>query len=99
MGSFKGLAVPLNGAATVNGVITFGSEPVFNAGISIPAGGYIAVGSSVTTAPTTGLTKGDLFVQWKTSVLPTLGICTSTSGNTIQYITAFNTSTVGRTTG
>lgn len=64
--------------------------------------GYITLsranfGTSVTTPPTTGLTKGEVFVVWSTSS-PVLALCTSTAGKTIKYISPFDTKTLGRTT-
>jgi hypothetical protein len=64
--------------------------------------GYITasrvnLGAAVTTPPTTGLTKGELFVVFSTSS-PVLAICTSTAGKTIKYISPFDSKTLGRTT-
>lgn len=63
--------------------------------VNIAAGAYLNLGSTVTTAPTTGLTKGDLFVAFSTSS-PVLGICTSTAANTVKYLSPFDTKTLGR---
>lgn len=68
----------------------------------IDKNGYITaarlnLGSGVTTAPTTGLTKGELIVIFSTSS-PVLGICTSTAGKTIKYMSPFDTKTLGRAT-
>lgn len=40
---------------------------------------------AVTTAPTTGLTKGELFVSFNGTVAH-IGVCNSTAGNRIQWI-------------
>jgi hypothetical protein len=48
-------------------------------------GRYLSMGGAVTTAPTTALEKGDLFVGWAGSV-PRIGICTSAAAQTIKYI-------------
>lgn len=49
-----------------------------------------------TTAPTTGLTKNDLFLVYHNSV-PRLAVCTSTAGNIVKFIRA-RTKTNGRLT-
>lgn len=48
-----------------------------------------------TTAPTTGMTKGEMFVVWATSTKPTLGMCVSTATQLVTYIPAFTASTLG----
>ena len=40
---------------------------------------------AVTTAPTTGLTKGELFVAF-TGTIAHIGVCNSTAGKNIQWI-------------
>lgn len=70
---------------------------------SITSTGAIAapkasLGSTYTTAPTTGLTKGDIFVVFPgAGTAPSLGICYSTATNAVRYAT-FNTETAGRLT-
>ena len=81
--SWEGFAVSLNGTSVVYGDIRFS------------AGGYMNLGAAVTTAPTTGLTKGDLVMIFSTSS-PYLGVCTSTAANTLKYISPFDTKTGGR---
>jgi len=49
-----------------------------------------------TTAPTTGLTKGDLVMLFHGST-PKLGICTSTAAQTLKF-RSFRTKTFGRLT-
>jgi hypothetical protein len=51
--------------------------------------------TSVTTPPTTGLTKGEMFIVWSNSS-PDLALCTSTAGKTIKYLGKFDTKTLGR---
>jgi hypothetical protein len=50
----------------------------------------------VTTKPTTGLSKGELFLLFHGD-RPIIGLCTSTGAQTIKMITLKNT-TVGRLT-
>jgi len=52
-----------------------------------------AVGT--TTAPTTGLTKGEMFMVWSSATHPVLGMCVSTATQLVQYITGFNADTLG----
>ena len=59
-------------------------------------GRYIDFGTAVTTAPTTGLEKGYVFLAWSDS-LPMLGVCYSTAAQGIKYI-PFTTKTFGRAT-
>ena len=73
----------------VNGKITAAG------GVGITAGSYLNIGSTVSTAPTTGLTKGDLFLFFSNSS-PQLAVCTSTAANTLKYISPFDTKTIGR---
>ena len=63
--------------------------------LSMAAGQYIKL-AAVTTAPTTGLTDGDLFIAMAAGT-PQIGICYSTAANSIRYITAI-TKTFGRST-
>ena len=65
-------------------------------GMTMAAGQYLNMGI-VTTAPTTGLTKGDLFIGFKGSA-GVLGIVTSTAGKIIKYGPAFDSKTFGRGT-
>lgn len=51
----------------------------------------------ITTPPTTGLTKGEMFLVFSNSS-PVLALCTSTAGKTIKYLSPFDTKTLGRTT-
>ena len=48
-----------------------------------------------TTAPTTGLTKGEMFLVWKSATHPVLGMCVSTATKLVQYIAGFNADTLG----
>ncbi len=47
------------------------------------------------TAPTTGLTKGEMFVVWSSATHPVLGMCVSTATQLVQYIHGFNAGTLG----
>ena len=58
---------------------------------------YLRFNFSVTAAPTTALTKGDVFLGFGNTTRPQIGICISTAANTIWYITA-DTSVFGSTT-
>ena len=53
--------------------------------LMLRAGNYINLGATVTTAPTTGMVKGDVFIGFAGSV-PRIGICSSTAAQTIKYI-------------
>ena len=66
--------------------------------VNIIAGAYLNLGSTVTTAPTTGLTKGDLFLHFAAASTPQLGACVSTAANTVKYMSPFDTLTLGRIT-
>ena len=58
----------------------------------------VSLGAAYTVAPTTGLTKGDIFVVFAgAGTAPTLGVCYSTATNAVRYAT-FNTETAGRLT-
>ena len=68
----------------------------------VDANGYVTstrirMGSAITTAPTTGLVKGDLFVAFggSTSTAPNIGVCVSTATQLIKYFGAV-TETLGR---
>jgi hypothetical protein len=78
-------------------VVARSGEVTLGGGVTVPAAQYINWAATVTTAPTTGLTKGDMFVAFATSS-PVLGICTSTAGKTLKYISPFDTKTLGRAT-
>ena len=68
----------------------------------IDASGYVTaqrlvIGNvnSPTTAPTTGLTKGQMLLVWKSTTHPVLGMCVSTATQLVQYIAGFNAGTLG----
>ena len=48
-----------------------------------------------TTAPTTGLTKGEMLLVWSSATHPVLGMCVSTATQLVQYIHGFNAGTLG----
>ena len=48
-----------------------------------------------TTAPTTGLTKGDMFLVWKSATVPVLGMCISTATQLVHYVSGFTANTLG----
>lgn len=58
---------------------------------------YLRFSAGITSAPATGLTKGDVFLGFGNTTRPQIGICISTAGNTLWYITA-DTSVFGSTT-
>lgn len=66
--------------------------------VNIAAGAYLNLSSAVTTAPSTGLTKGDIFLHFTQASTPQLGCCVSTAGQTIKYMTHFQSLTFGRVT-
>ena len=53
------------------------------------------IAAAPTTAPTTGLTKGEMLVVWSSATHPVLGMCVSTATNLVQYIAGFNAGTLG----
>ena len=62
------------------------------------ASSVFSLGSAYTVAPTTGLTKGDIFAVFAgAGTAPVLGVCYSTATNAVRYAT-FNTETAGRLT-
>ncbi len=79
------------GALTVNGTITFG-----NSSDIMLRDRYINFGSgAVSTAPLTGMVKGDMFVQWTTDNTAGLGLCTSTATQAVKWCRIFNAGTAG----
>lgn len=48
-----------------------------------------------TTAPTTGLTKGELFLAWASATKPVLGMCTSQATQKVKYTRAFTVAAMG----
>jgi hypothetical protein len=58
---------------------------------------YLRLPATITTAPITALTKGDIFLGFGNTTRPQIGICISTAANTLWYITA-DTSAWGATT-
>jgi hypothetical protein len=70
--------------------------------VTVDASGYVTVqrlligaANGVTTVPTTGLTKGEIIVVWKSATHPVLGACVSTATQLVQYIPGFNAGTLG----
>lgn len=80
MANFKGRAVGINGGYAYE----------------LALYGYLAFKDQPTTAPTTGLTKGDVFVV-NGSTNMQLALCISTAANTLRYFVP-NTVTFGRDT-
>jgi len=74
------------------------AEPISFEGMAVGlrAGRYINWGDVPSTAPTTGLVKGDMMVVWSAASTPVLGMVTSTAGNTVKYISPFDSKTLGR---
>lgn len=54
-------------------------------GLALSQNGIVVRPGYYTAAPTTELTKGDLFVGFQGSV-PRIGICSSTAAGTVKYI-------------
>ena len=72
------------------------TEKYFAGGAVIPAAQYLRWSAGVSSAPTTGLTKGDMFVALGgAQTAAQIGICISTAANTIRYAQAVYT-TFGR---
>jgi len=70
--------------------------------VVIDASGYITAqrlmlgaANGITTAPTTGLTKGQILTVWKSATHPVLGCCVSAATQLVQYIAGFNADTLG----
>ena len=68
----------------------------------VNANGYVTLqrltlgaANGITTAPTTGLTKGELLVVWSSATNPVLGMCVSTATQLVQYTYGFNADTLG----
>lgn len=99
-------AITVGSSLTVaNGVtVTAGGATITAGDLVVTAGdielnsktNYLRFSAAITTAPTTGLTKGDVFVAFG-HTRPQIGICISTAANTLWYITA-DTSAFGKTT-
>lgn len=67
-------------------------------GVQIPSGQYLRFSSPPTTAPGSGLEKGDLFVTFSdTSTAAQLAVCVDTTNQSLMYI-PFGTATFGRDT-
>ena len=58
-------------------------------------GNKIFMGTTATTAPTTGLVKGDVVVVWDSATHPVLGMCISTATQLVVYTYGFNAGTLG----
>lgn len=57
---------------------------------------FLNLGSgAVATAPTTGMVKGDLFVQWVTDNTAGFGMCMSTATQAVKWCRIFNADTAG----
>ena len=80
-----------------DGTLTVGSTVTVSAQATALAVEKISFGTaeSPTTAPTTGIAKGDMFVVWASATHPVLGICVSTATKLVQYIAGFNAGTLG----
>ena len=83
------VVVEVSGNTTIAGTLTA-------VGALSVGGSRIAGMTPLPTAPTTGLTEGQLFLAMNAST-PQIGICYSTAANSIRYITAESKS-FGRTT-
>lgn len=55
----------------------------------------IGTAGAPTTAVTTGLTKGEMFLAWKSGTNPSLVMCVSQATQALQYLTGFNANTLG----
>jgi len=82
-------------------VFVIGAAGELTAGSLTYAGDLAATRLSIgtvetpTTAPTTGLSKGEMFLVWKSATHPVLGMCISTATQLVQYIAGFNADTLG----
>jgi len=70
--------------------------------VVVDANGYLTVqrliigaANGVTTAPTTGMAKGEIMLVWDSVTNPVLGCCVSAATQLVQYITGFNADTLG----
>ena len=48
-----------------------------------------------TTAITTGVAKGSMYLVWKSATVPVLGVCVSTATHAMTYIRGFTAATLG----
>jgi hypothetical protein len=95
-------SVDHNGKLTVASgglTLTAGNLTVTAGDVDLSSGltNYLSFNFSVTGEPSTGLTKGDVFLGFGNTTRPQIGICISTAANTVWYITA-DTSAFGSTT-
>ncbi len=100
------VVITQGGAADIGLSITRASTPTTYAEAIYSAGGGLKYAISknynpilaniLTTLPTTGVTKGELFMMFHGD-RPILGVCTSTAGKSIKMLT-FKNGTIGRLT-
>ena len=112
--TYVGLAVPLNGESEIKQItaatdiltITGAASQTGKFLVCRNSSGTekfavskygLNLGSAITAKPTTGLTKGDVFMFFSNSS-PQLAVCTSTAGQTVKFISPFDTKTIGRAT-
>ena len=83
--------VGATGALAINGTVT-----LTNSSDIMLRDRYLNLGSgAVTTAPTTGMIKGDMFLQWVTVNTAGLGMCLSTATQAVKWCRVFNAGTAG----
>ncbi len=86
----------INSSGQIATVGEYQAEPFFAAGAAIPPGQYLRWSAAVAAAPTTALTKGDMFVALGGGqTAAQIGVCISTAANTIRYAQVVRT-TFGR---
>jgi len=91
-----GLTVTAGGLTVTAGDATITAGDVIISQAATGLGNYLRFTAFATTAPTTGLTLGDVFLCLDSGTVQ-LGVCTDTTSNTLVYLTE-NTSTFGRST-
>ncbi len=82
------------GAVTAVGITNTGDVTMASSDLAVRAISFGTAGAP-TTAPTTGFTKGDMFLVWKSATCPVLAMCVSAVSKAVVYIAAFDANTLG----
>lgn len=79
------------GAMTINGTMTISGTANL-----VARDRFFNFGSgAIATAPTTGMVKGNIFIQWISDDAAGFGMCMSTATQAVKWCRAFDSSTVG----
>lgn len=82
------------GAVSAVGITNTGDITMASGDLAVRAISFGTAGAP-TTAPTTGFTKGDMFLVWKSATCPVLAMCVSAVSKAVVYIAAFDANTLG----